>query len=80
MEDESMPKNDNSHSTRLVDSLKAIVGDRLATDFEENYPLFKTKFIFYIMILNIKNLEVSQMAADYGYWKNNGWLEKKRPW
>jgi multimeric flavodoxin WrbA len=41
---------------------------------------FKTKFMFYIMRLNMKNQEKSPMAADYTYWKNNGWLGKKRPW
>lgn len=40
----------------------------------------KTKFIFNIMRLNMLNQENSPMAADYSYWKNNGWLGKERPW
>lgn len=37
-----MPKNDNAHSIRIVESLKKIAGDVVAADFESMYPLAKS--------------------------------------
>lgn len=37
-----MAKNDNAHSVRLVDSLRANVGQKSAKEFEEKYPLSKS--------------------------------------
>lgn len=37
-----MPKNDNAHSIRMVESLKKHVGAAYATDFESRYPLAKS--------------------------------------
>ncbi|MGN1145582.1 MAG: hypothetical protein ACI4R5_03960 [Acetatifactor sp.] len=37
-----MPKNDNAQSIRLVDSLRKHVGEDIARDFEEKYPLSKS--------------------------------------
>lgn len=37
-----MPKNDNAHSIRMVESLKKHVGADYATDFESRYPMAKS--------------------------------------
>lgn len=40
-------------------------------------PGFKTKGMFYIMRMMQKN---GWNSRDVKYWKDQGWLEKKRPW
>ena len=40
-----MKKNDNAHSIRMVDSLRKSVGNEVANNFEENYPLSKSASI-----------------------------------
>ena len=40
-----MPKNDNAHSIRLVESLKKNIGSELAEQFVERYPLSKSATI-----------------------------------
>ena len=40
-----MPKNDNAHSIRLVESLKKNIGSELADRFEIQYPLSKSATI-----------------------------------
>lgn len=37
-----MPKNDNAHSIRLVDSLRKNAGEHTAAEFEARYPLSKS--------------------------------------
>jgi hypothetical protein len=37
-----MPKNDNAHSIRMVESLKTVIGDKEANEFGEKYPLSKS--------------------------------------
>lgn len=37
-----MPKNDNAHSIRMVESIKTVIGNNEANEFEENYPLSKS--------------------------------------
>lgn len=34
--------NDNSHTIRMVESIKAVIGDKEANEFEEKYPLSKS--------------------------------------
>jgi multimeric flavodoxin WrbA len=41
-------------------------------------PTLKLKFIFNIMRMMQKSNDWN--VADHNYWKNNGWLDKKRPW
>lgn len=37
-----MAKNDNAHSIRMVESLRTVIGDKEANEFEEKYPLSKS--------------------------------------
>lgn len=37
-----MPKNDNAHSLRMVNSLRQNIGEQAAKEFEERYPLSKS--------------------------------------
>lgn len=37
-----MPKNDNAHSLRLLDSLRKNCGDDVAEEFAQSYPLSKS--------------------------------------
>lgn len=37
-----MAKNDNAHSIRMVESIKTVIGDKQALEFEEKYPLSKS--------------------------------------
>ena len=37
-----MAKNDNAHSIRMVESLRKLAGEVVATDFESRYPLSKS--------------------------------------
>lgn len=36
-----MTKNDNAHSVRMINSLRKYIGNDVADEFEENYPLSK---------------------------------------
>lgn len=36
-----MAKKDNAHSVRMIDSLRKNIGNDVADEFEENYPLSK---------------------------------------
>lgn len=36
-----MAKNDNAHSLRMINSLRKNIGDDVADEFEETYPLSK---------------------------------------
>ncbi len=40
-------------------------------------PSLKTKAFFSIMSMIVKK---RPQSADYAYWKEKGWLDKKRPW
>ena len=37
-----MAKNDNAHSIRMVNSIKMNIGNEMAKQFEESYPLSKS--------------------------------------
>lgn len=43
------------------------------------YVGFKTKFMFCIMRMMQKK-GMGSSPEDKEYWKENGWLDKKRPW
>lgn len=45
-------------------------------------PGFKTKFMFLLMRMSMKDQDITTtpMAGDYIYWRDNGWLGKDRPW
>ena len=58
---------------RLSNTLKKVKNPKVG---------FKTKFIFYLMRLNINNKKYisTPLADDYWYWHHNGWFGKNRPW
>ena len=53
-----MAKNDNAHSVRLLDSLRRNIGDNVADEFKENYPLSKAANIE-------KKYEWAKNVCDY---------------
>lgn len=63
--------------------------DRIKRDVEklankivkhQNPPIgFKTRFMFEIMRMMQKK-GLGSSPEDKEYWKENGWLDKKRPW
>lgn len=58
----------NKRTTVLADKIRRNTGCP---------PSIKTKAFFYMMRLAQKH---GWNAADQVYWKENGWLGKKRPW
>ena len=58
-----------SKTTALANRIKARVG--------KARPSFKTKFMFGIMRMMMKN---GWNELDTEYWKQKGWLDNKRPW
>lgn len=59
----------DSKTTKLANKVKATAG--------KVRPGIKTKAFFFIMRMMQKN---GWNEADFTYWKEKGWLEKKRPW
>ena len=53
-----MAKNDNAHSIRLIDSLRQNIGNDVADEFEERYPLSKSANIE-------KKYEWAKNVCDY---------------
>lgn len=55
---------------------------KLASKIKKNYqkvkPSLKVKGLFYIMRFSQKKFRINEV--DYTYWKEMGWLDKKRPW
>lgn len=53
-----MPKNDNAHSLRMVESLKKNISSDVANEFAEKYPLSKSADI-------VKKFQWAQATCNY---------------
>lgn len=51
---------------------------KMVTASSKRNPSFFTKMIFYLMRVSQRNNTWNK--TDYSYWKNNGWLDGKKPW
>lgn len=60
-----------------IDAKTTAIADKIRRRSGNVKPSLKTKGFFFIMRLMQKN---GYNPADVEYWKNKGWIEKKRPW
>lgn len=62
---------------KAIDKATTKIAEKLVRNNGKVKPGIKTKALFYIMRLAQKN---GFNPRDVEYWKEKGWLEKKKPW